>query len=114
MGSSSNTNIANSTVDDLTKAGVKELRINSEVANISLDLKTLKTIQDEIKTDVNFSAKKVDNNTLSQQAKGAVEQMQMAGIFSGKENNKFDPKGTATRAEVSAVINRFVEIVENK
>ncbi|MDD2972558.1 MAG: hypothetical protein PHE02_10555, partial [Lachnospiraceae bacterium] len=36
--------------------------------------------------------------------------MQMAGILMGKDNNRFDPKGTATRAEVSAVLHRFVEL----
>ena len=29
----------------------------------------------------------------------------------GKNGNKFDPKGTATRAEVATVLRRFVEIV---
>ncbi|HHX60480.1 MAG TPA: hypothetical protein GX707_07050 [Epulopiscium sp.] len=59
------TNIPNSTVADLTKAGVNNLSINSDIAVISLDLETLKTIQGEIKTDINFSAKKVDNSILS-------------------------------------------------
>lgn len=34
----------------------------------------------------------------------------MAGIISGKTNNVFDPQGTATRAEVSALLKRFVEL----
>ncbi len=37
--------------------------------------------------------------------------MQMSGIISGKNGNLFDPQGTATRAEVSAVLHRFVELV---
>lgn len=37
--------------------------------------------------------------------------MQQAGILAGKNGNKFDPKGTATRAEVATVLRRFVEIV---
>jgi hypothetical protein len=36
--------------------------------------------------------------------------MQKAGIISGKEGNLFDPQGTATRAEVSSVLRRFVEL----
>ena len=36
----------------------------------------------------------------------------MAGIISGKENNKFDPQEAATRAEVSAVLKRFIGMVE--
>lgn len=44
-------------------------------------------------------------------AKDAVKAMQQAGILTGKDGNRFDPKGTATRAEVAAVLRRFVEIV---
>ena len=51
-----------------------------------------------------------DNVKISTYAKGAVKQMQMAGVISGKNGNLFDPQGTATRAEVSAVLRRFVEL----
>jgi nucleoid-associated protein YgaU len=34
----------------------------------------------------------------------------MAGVISGKNGNLCDPQGTATRAEVSAVLRRFVEL----
>ena len=34
----------------------------------------------------------------------------MAGVLAGKNGNLFDPQGTATRAEVSAVLKRFVEL----
>ena len=37
--------------------------------------------------------------------------MQQAGILAGRTNNRFDPKGTATRAEVATVLRRFVEII---
>lgn len=50
-----------------------------------------------------------DNADISAYAKEAVKQMQMAGILSGKSGNRFDPKGTATRAEVAAVLHRFAE-----
>ena len=41
-----------------------------------------------------------------------VQKMNLqAGILAGKVNNRFDPKGTATRAEVATVLRRFVEIV---
>ncbi|HHX62764.1 MAG TPA: S-layer homology domain-containing protein [Epulopiscium sp.] len=53
-----------------------------------------------------------DNQEISDYAKVAVKQMQMAGIISGKNDNKFDPTGTATRAEVSAVMRRLVEMIE--
>ena len=52
-----------------------------------------------------------DNAQISSWAKNAVRAMQQAGILAGKNGNKFDPKGTATRAEVATVLRRFVEIV---
>ena len=52
-----------------------------------------------------------DNIQISSWAKDAVKSMQQAGILAGKNENKFDPKGTATRAEVATVLRRFVEIV---
>jgi predicted TIM-barrel fold metal-dependent hydrolase/uncharacterized membrane protein YgcG len=50
-----------------------------------------------------------DSAKIRAYAKDAVKQMQMAGVLSGKNGNLFDPQGTATRAEVSAVLRRFVE-----
>ncbi len=52
-----------------------------------------------------------DNANISSWAKNAVRAMQQAGILAGKNGNKFDPKGTATRAEAATVLRRFVEIV---
>ena len=52
-----------------------------------------------------------DNTQISSWAKDAVKSMQQAGILAGKNENKFDPKGTATRAEVATVLRRFVKIV---
>ena len=52
-----------------------------------------------------------DNTKISSQVKEAVKSMQQAGILAGKTNNRFDPKGTATRAEVATVLCRFVEII---
>jgi len=37
---------------------------------------------------------------------------QKAGLINGKENNKFDPKRTATRAEAAAIIVRLLDIAE--
>ena len=51
-----------------------------------------------------------DNAKISAYAKDAVKQMQMAGVISGKNGNLYDPQGTATRAEVSAVLRRYVEL----
>lgn len=52
-----------------------------------------------------------DNVSINSYAESAVKQIQMAGIISGKDSNKFDPQGIATRAEVSAVLKRFVELM---
>ena len=52
-----------------------------------------------------------DNAQISSWAKDAVKAMQQAGVLSGKENNRFDPQGSATRAEAATVLHRFVEIV---
>ena len=52
-----------------------------------------------------------DNANISSWAREAVKSMQQAGVLSGKTNNRFDPAGTATRAEVATVLRRFVEIV---
>ena len=52
-----------------------------------------------------------DNAQISSWAKNAVKAMQQAGVLAGKANNCFDPKGTATRAEVATVLRRFVKIV---
>ncbi|WP_313530621.1 S-layer homology domain-containing protein, partial [Anaerotignum sp.] len=52
-----------------------------------------------------------DNAKINSYAASAVKQMQMAGVISGKDGNQFDPQGTATRAEVSAVLKRFVELM---
>ena len=36
------------------------------------------------------------------------------GIISGDENKKCNPKAQATRAEVSAMIHRFMKLVEEQ
>ena len=52
-----------------------------------------------------------DSNQISAWAAKEVAAMQRAGIVKGKDGNRFDPQASATRAEVSAVLRRFVEIV---
>ena len=56
----------------------------------------------------NFS----DITDISAWAAEAVQAMYQAGILNGKENNIFDPKGTATRAEVAQMFMNFMEAVE--
>ena len=51
-----------------------------------------------------------DSASIGTWAKDSVKAMQMAGVLMGKDGNKFDPQGTATRAEVSALLHRFIEL----
>ena len=53
-----------------------------------------------------------DTDEMSIWAKEAVKAIQMSGILSGKPDNKFDPKGIATRAEVSSMLRRLIELIE--
>ena len=48
-----------------------------------------------------------DVNEIGAFAKGAVKAVQMAGVLTGKDGNRFEPKGTVTRAEASVILERF-------
>lgn len=50
-----------------------------------------------------------DTGSISSWAKDAMSFVVENGIMTGKDNNKLDPKATATRAEVAAIIQRTVE-----
>jgi len=52
-----------------------------------------------------------DNASISARAKAAVKALQQAGVMSGVDNNRFNPKGTATRAEVATILRNFTELV---
>ncbi len=45
--------------------------------------------------------------------KDAVKAMQQAGIMMGGSDNKFNPKGNATRAEVSSMLGRYIKLTIN-
>lgn len=62
--------------------------------------------------NVNAEKTFADNDKISSYAKDSVSQVQMAGVIGGKNGNIFDPQGTATRAEFSSVLCRFVELVD--
>ena len=55
-----------------------------------------------------------NSDKISVYAKEAVQEMQISGIISGKDKDLFDPQGTATRAEVSAALRRFVEFISRE
>lgn len=51
-----------------------------------------------------------DNAEISTPAFHEVVAMQWTGIIRAKDGNRFEPQAAATRAEVSAVLRRFVEV----
>ena len=57
---------------------------------------------------VQENASFVDASTASSWASEAIQAMYQAGILSGKGNGAFDPKGTATRAEVAQMFTNFM------
>lgn len=57
-------------------------------------------------TSVTFA----DSSRISSYAKDAVKAMLQSGIMTGDQNNRFNPKACATRAEVAAVVQRYVKL----
>ncbi|MBS6953345.1 MAG: S-layer homology domain-containing protein [Enterocloster asparagiformis] len=51
-----------------------------------------------------------DGADISEGAREAVKAMQMAGVLAGRDGNRFDPQGTATRAQAAAALRRFIEV----
>lgn len=45
-----------------------------------------------------------DSTSIADYAKQSVRRMQTTGLLNGKDNNRFDPKGTTTRAEVAVIL----------
>ena len=52
-----------------------------------------------------------DNASIAGWAADAVKGMQMAGVLVGKDEKRFAPTATATRAEAAAALHRYVELV---
>ena len=51
-----------------------------------------------------------DDASISEYAKDSVTALYRCEVINGKPNNRFDPKGSATRAEFAAMIHRFLEV----
>ena len=51
-----------------------------------------------------------DKESIGSEYRAAVTAMQRSGIMMGIDGNKFNPKGTATRAEVSAMLSRYIKL----
>ena len=54
----------------------------------------------------------VDDDEISDYAAGAVEALYCAGVINGKPGGVFDPKGYATRAELAAMLTRFIAFTD--
>ncbi len=52
-----------------------------------------------------------DDSLIGSWAKDSVYAAQKAGLISGREDGSFDPKGTATRAEVCAIVYRLIKSI---
>ncbi|MDR2713265.1 MAG: S-layer homology domain-containing protein [Clostridiales bacterium] len=65
----------------------------------------------DIPPDIEENSKFADESRISGYAKDAVNALVAQGIINGKQNNLFDPQGTATRAEVAAMLHRFVSSI---
>ena len=52
-----------------------------------------------------------DQASIADYATLSVEALYRAGVINGKNNNRFDPAGIATRAEVAAMLHRFAALV---
>ncbi|MDR1245490.1 MAG: S-layer homology domain-containing protein, partial [Clostridiales Family XIII bacterium] len=50
-----------------------------------------------------------DDAQTADYAKDALQTLTAGGILNGKPGNIFDPRGSATRAEVAAILHRFIE-----
>ncbi|WP_312699660.1 S-layer homology domain-containing protein [Sedimentibacter sp.] len=53
-----------------------------------------------------------DDSTISPWAREAIEILRSTGIMNGDTGNNFNPKAPATRAEIAAVLQRFIELME--
>ena len=50
-----------------------------------------------------------DKHNIADWAENDVDVMRRAGIIKGREDNRFDPEGTATRAEFAAILRRLLD-----
>ncbi len=51
-----------------------------------------------------------DNSSIGSSYRDAVKAMQQAGIMIGDNNNKFNPKAGATRAEAASMLHRYIKL----
>ncbi len=89
-------------VEDINKASVMQVYVPKGMGEtrpkfrLVFDVKSLKRLEAAFK----------DEEKISSWARESVERIRTAGIIQGRDNNMFDPKGMATRAEVAAILAR--------
>jgi len=49
-----------------------------------------------------------DLGAVDAEFRAAVQRMYAAGVFAGKDGGRFDPKGSATRAEIAVIVSRLL------
>ncbi|WP_028828972.1 S-layer homology domain-containing protein [Proteocatella sphenisci] len=62
---------------------------------------------------INTATTYADDSIIISAYKYSVKTMQQAGIMTGISNNRFNPKGNATRAEVSSMLERYIKLSIN-
>ncbi|WP_273224078.1 NEAT domain-containing protein [Geosporobacter ferrireducens] len=67
---------------------------------------------EEIKLSESPEADFEDEAFISPWAKDSVRLMKQSGLMSGKTNNRFEPRGTATRAEAAMLIAKVLDVLE--
>jgi len=53
-----------------------------------------------------------DEDNISDYAKNAIQVLNKLGIIKDKGNDVIDPQGQATRAEIAAILHRFLEFIK--
>ena len=59
--------------------------------------------------DAEAGADFADEDQIASYASAAVDWVRASGIMNGKENNRFDPTGNATRAEVATILMNYTQ-----
>ncbi len=79
-----------------------------DIAVILENILSYKKLETEAE-ELNFK----DNSSIADYAKSSVAKMVKIGVINGYEDNSFGPERPATRAEMAAMMNRFLEFVKN-
>lgn len=81
--------------------------ITREQAAVILD--NYLTFSRAVLTEHNSKTNFADSSSISAYAVRAVRKMQTAGVLNGKDGNRFDPKGTTTRAEAAVIVQNICQ-----